>query len=96
MNIKNIANINILKCYKTLFCKNGIKGNIGFFIIIPIIILHFIFILILYNKNLNIIKNIIKNIIFGITNWKLIQEGNRNKKDKMKIQGGKFHNFVQV
>ena len=90
VNIKNIANINILKCYKTLFCKNGIKGNIGFFFIIPIIILHFIFILILYNKNLNIIKNIIKNIIFGITNWNLIQEGNRNKKDNMKIQGGKF------
>ena len=32
----------------------------------------------------------IKNIIFGITNWKLIKEDNRIKKDKMKIQGEKF------
>ena len=51
INIKNIANINILKCYKILFCKDGIKGNIGFLAILLIIILHFIFILLFYNKN---------------------------------------------
>ena len=28
MNIKNILNFNIMKCYKVLFTKNGIKNNI--------------------------------------------------------------------
>ena len=50
VNIKNIANINILKCYKTLFSKNGIKRNIGFLIIIPVIILHFVCVLLMYKK----------------------------------------------
>ena len=67
INIKNIANINILKCYNTLFSKNGIKRNIGSLIIFPIIISHFICILLFYTKNLNIIHDKIKDIIFGIT-----------------------------
>ena len=84
IDIKNIANINILKCYKVLFSKKGIKGNIGSYVIILFIMFHFIFTLLLYNKNLNIIKNIIKDIIFGITNWKLVKD-NEMKKSKIKI-----------
>ena len=85
IDIKNIANINILKCYKALFSKNGIKINLGYLIIIPIIIFHFICIIILPIKNLNILKNIIKDIIFGITNWKLVLEDK-----KIKIENDKF------
>ena len=84
VDIKNIANINILKCCKVLFSQNGIKRNIGFFIIIPIIIFHFIFILLFYNRNLSIIKNMIKDIFFGITNWKLIKKKSRVKKEKFR------------
>ena len=91
IDIKNIANINILKCYKTLFNKNNIKKNIGFFIIIPIIIFHFICIL-LHNKNLDIIKNIIQDIIFGITNWKLVKKDKRTKKSKIKSKNEKLRN----
>ena len=87
VNIKNIANINILKCYKTLFSKNGIKRNIGFLIIILIIIFHFICIILFYCKDLNILKKKIQAIIFGIMNWKLvIQEDERAKKLKMKME----------
>ena len=84
IDIKNIANINILKCYKILFSKKGIKGNIGFLIIIIIIILHFIFILFLYSKNLDTIKKMIKDIVFGITNWNLIKADEivKNKKPR--------------
>ena len=90
INIRNIANINILKCYKTLFSKNGIKRNIGSLIIIPIIIFHFICILLFYSKNLNIIQDKIKDIIFGITNWKLVKEDKKAKKLIMKIEKAKL------
>ena len=86
INIKNIANINILKCYNTLFSKNGIKRNIGSLIIFPIIISHFICILLFYIKNLNIIHDKIKDIIFGITNWKLVKKDKRDKKLIMKTE----------
>ena len=80
IDIKNIANINILKCYKTLFSKKGINRNFGFLIVSVIIILHFILVLLLLNINLNIIKTMIKNIIFGITNWKFVKEDENKKK----------------
>ena len=37
IDIKNIANINILVCYKVLFSKKGIIQNYGSFILMPII-----------------------------------------------------------
>ena len=92
IDIKNIANINILKCYKVLFSKKGIKGNIGSLIVILIILFHFFFIGILYNKNLSIIKNKIKDIIFGITNWKLVKENDRVKNLNIKIEKGNLNN----
>ena len=39
MNINNIANINLLLCYKNLFSKEGLIKNVGFYIIITIIII---------------------------------------------------------
>ena len=88
VNIKNIANIKLLKCYKILFSVNGIKGNIGVFIIILIIIFHFICIILFYHKDLNVIQNKIKDIIFGIKNWKLIKEDKKikieNEKEKIR------------
>ena len=95
VNIKNIANFNILKCYKTLFSKNGIKRSIGFFIIIPIIIFHFICIILFYFNNLNVIKDKIRDIIFGITNWKLVVEDERAKKLKMKKKKEKLRKIAQ-
>ena len=48
INITNILNLNVMKCYKLLFTKEGIKNNIGsyilLFIIFIIIILIFIFV----------------------------------------------------
>ena len=60
-DIKNIANIKFLKCYKTLFNKNNIKSNIGFYIFDFIglfrIIVMIIFIIYKYRKLLLNIKN---------------------------------------
>ena len=42
IDIKNIANLNILICYKNLLYKNGIIKNIGSYIILIIILFHII------------------------------------------------------
>ena len=39
VDIQTISNINILKCYNTLFSENGLKKNIGNYIILSIIFL---------------------------------------------------------
>ena len=66
IDFKNIANINILRCYKTLFSIQGITKNIGFYIIIIIILIHTINIIIFYICQISMIKKTIKKIIFGI------------------------------
>ena len=72
INLKNIANINILACYKKLFSKNGIIHNIGAYIIVFIILLHIIFIFIFYIRQIDSIKAKLKDILFGIINSKLL------------------------
>ena len=65
IDIQNIANIGLLVCYKKLLSlKHAIK-NIGFLILIPIVILHFICIILFYCKQLKRIKKIIIDIIFA-------------------------------
>ena len=78
IDIKNIANIKILKCISVLFSKNGIISNIAFFIIVPVVLFHIISIIIFYYKQKKIIKNKIKDISFGISHWDLIKTENNN------------------
>ena len=98
INIKNIANMNLLKCYNVLFTKNGIINNIGSYINVPIIIFHLICAILLRSKILNIIKEKVKDIIFAIKNWNLVKEEKRkekiNKKKLKKKRLGK-HKIVQ-
>ena len=82
IDIKNIANINLLKCYNVLFSKNGIIHNIGSFTIIPIILLHIICFFSFYCKKLGVIKDKIKDIIYGIKNMKLVRAQERAQKKK--------------
>ena len=87
IDIKNIANINILKCYKSLFSIRGFKHNIGSFSIILIILFHIICIFIFYYNQLDKIKQKIDAIIAGITNWKLYKN---TIKEKNKISANKI------
>ena len=77
-NIKNIANLNILVCYKKLFTKRGISNNYGCYIIIAIIIFNIMSIFIFYKKQYDELKNKIKKIIFAIQNLKL----NKNEEEE--------------
>ena len=62
INFKNIANLNVLKCYKLLF-SNKILKNYGCIIISLIMLLEFISIFVFYCYEFNLLKNKIKDII---------------------------------
>ena len=81
-NIKNIANSNILKCVKILFCKKGILKNVGFFIFVLFIIFYTIVIILFYLKKLDLLLNKIKEIIIAIKYTMSKKEGEKNKELK--------------
>ena len=83
-DIKSKMNIEIVKCYKVLFTKDGIIKNIAFYLIIIIFLLHLIFIIIFYNKDSNKIKNIIKDIIFSINYLEVIKDEGEENNSKIK------------
>ena len=80
-DFKNIVNIGILKCYKTLFSKEGISSNIGFFIIMIIILIYIITSLIFCIKQYNKLVDKIKDIVYAILNYDFVkQKDNKNIK----------------
>ena len=62
-NIKNTINIDCIFCYKALFCSEGIKKNIGSYVLIGIIVNNVLWIAIFYNKEYEIFFKYIKNIL---------------------------------
>ena len=85
INVNNILNIQIIKCYKILFSKDGIINNIAFYLIIPIILFHIISIFVFYLYEKKVIFNEIDKIIFAILNIHLIiKSKKKNKKIKDK------------
>ena len=90
IDIKNIANIDILSCYKKLFCMKGILYNYGSYSLIFAMLIHWIFIIIYYSKNLNKnIEDMINEITFGINNSDII---NIKVKKKMRLKISKKKN----
>ena len=86
-NIKNNINIKIIKCYKILFSKKGIKNNIGFFIFISVIFLLLILLIIFLTLDYRKLKNKIDILFFTKKNWKKIKQKfkSNNKKAKLTI-----------
>ena len=41
-NIKKSLNLEIMKCYNVLFTKDGLKSNIGNYIILSILLIHIV------------------------------------------------------
>ena len=80
IDIKNIANINILKCYQNLFNIIGIIYNMGNYIIILIIIFHLVSIFVFYLKQLNDLKNKINKIVYAIKNLGIIKKSKNSHK----------------
>ena len=82
-DIKNILNLNTMKCYKKLFSKNGILYNIGFYITILTIMLHFAISIIFYLIDFALINTIINKIKCNL---------NLNNEEKNKDEGENKNN----
>jgi len=85
VDIKNIANIDIIVCYKQLFTRKGISNNLGFFITLVIILFHLISFVTFYLKgynyiidNINLIKNNKQNLNILNENEKQFSPNNNN------------------
>ena len=69
IKIKNIINLNILKCYRNLFNINGVIFNNGCYVLSFITIIHIISIFVFYCKKSGTLQKKIKDIFFGITHF---------------------------
>ena len=84
-NIKNYANLNLLKCNNKLFSKEGISKNIGFYFIVIIIAFQIMCVIIFYREQFEILKDKIDSIIYAISNLELIKEDKKATKEENKM-----------
>jgi len=82
MDIKSLMNLEILKCYYTLFKKDGIINNIGSYILLAIILIFIVSLIIFISKG----------YIFLIRQIDLIIKQNKSEDDK---KGLKINNTSQ-
>ena len=95
-DVKSYINLNVMKCSKVLFTKEGLIRNIGSYIILGIIILYFISLFIFLITGYNNIHSkiiIIKNMNQSKNKNVLTTNNKNNKKRKIKIKNGKIKKF---
>ena len=68
MDIKKIANFDVMKCYNLITTFDGLKTNIGFYCFIPAFLTLFISLIIFYCKEFKAIKRQINEIVFAKMN----------------------------
>ena len=65
VDIKNIINLNVIKCYESLFKIDGIKNNIGFWVNSPVVLFHIMSVVLFYAKEKKVIIKLIEDIIYA-------------------------------
>ena len=88
IEVKNIINLNVMKCYKEVWKLHNLKKNYGCFIISFIILFYFFSILIFCCCSFGKLTKEIKNIIFSLKYY----ESSKIKKDKIYKQKKYFKN----
>ena len=88
-DIKTSANINVIPCYKILFTKEGLKDNIGSYIILSIIFIYIISLILFLIRGFKIFYNIVKRIISNIKQGKNTIEKKKNKNNSKIIKSNK-------
>ena len=84
INVGKTFNIKIIKCYKILFSVEGLKNNIGSYILLLILLLNIIFCFIFKIKGYKQLLNEINKIIrFKLNNKDIIYETNFQKGIKL-------------
>jgi len=81
-DIKNIANLNFLVCYRKLFKKVSIIYNIRSYIILVMILFHIISIFVFSAHDYFVIKKKIKKIILGMNEYQIFNKKEKVKNDK--------------
>ena len=85
INITSISNIEVLKCYKNIFTKDGLRKNYGNYIILTIILIYFVSLLYFIIKGYSNFKDKI-NIIIKNNNVDIISNNHKSTKVKGKIK----------
>ena len=95
-NIKNVANVEIIKCYYLLFNKEELKYNIGSYTLLSIIFIQVILMLVFIFKGYNIFINyILKKFINEKKNKRIIKTNISNTKKKMKRKKAKCKTSIK-
>ena len=91
------SNIGSLKCYQTLFSKEGLLKNIGSYILFIIIIFHLSSVIIFYKCGKAILENTIQEIIDNKGKIEKLEkkEKNSNKNKKIEISN-KTNNNINI
>ena len=63
LNVKDLTNIEVIKCYRLIFYENGLQKNFGSYIIISILLIIIVGTIILSVKEFNNIKIMLDNIL---------------------------------
>ena len=81
INIKQITNLNVVKCYNIFFTKEGIKANIGSFIVLLIIFIFICSFIFFILKGFSLLCDLIDRIV---QNKQYINQKRTNKRRKNK------------
>ena len=65
LDLKKIANFDVMKCYNLITSVAGIEGNLGFYLFIPTLIMYFISFILFYLKEFKILKKQIGEIVWA-------------------------------
>ena len=86
MDIKKIANFDVLKCWKLITSKVGIISNLGFYFFIPTFITYILCVILFFSKDYPYIKNQIKDVAYAKKYEKYIIEKVKKPKKKEPIK----------
>ena len=78
MDIKKIANFDVLKCWKLITSKVGIVTNIGFYFYFPALITYVLSVILFYAKEFRALKIQVKDITYAKVNQKYIMQRKKN------------------
>ena len=83
--ISNIANVKFMKCFKNVYNPKNLKANLGFYIFIILLIMHFISLFLFCFKYYSNLINEIQSIIDAKTNmFNVMQKKEKEKRKKKK------------
>ncbi len=82
INIKRIINLDIMKCYKKLFTKEGLLKNVSSYILLSIIFIHILLFILFILKECDIIKRKINSICLFKKKFRINNKQNKEEKQK--------------